>query len=191
MKIADGRGVISRVAWVLLLMGSPVAFAQGGADAGAKPVGGQNLNDGQIAAVVLVADHAERNQARLAERKSTNQQIQGFAQHMISDHGKNEKAVARMDRTGNLTPKRSGLSQSLTDQTHRTTQKLERLSGARFDQAYIDSQIREHQSLLNALNSQLIPEARSPKVREMLTRTARAVSSHLEEAKRIQASLTS
>lgn len=218
MKKSNSFEVRSAMVLAMLAVASPLALAQSGAGSGAANgseassgtgtdagtgtgtgadasagtsanAASQKLSDEQIAAVVLAADNAELNQARLAEKKTKSKQVKGFAHHMISDHGKHEHAVVSMDKQNRMTPEQSSLSQSLASQTGDTTRQLGEMSGKSFDKAYIDAQVKEHQSLLDALNHQLIPDASNPRVKEMLTRTARTVSSHLEQAKRIQASM--
>lgn len=202
MKRMNGISVKSVMALALLVAASPLALAQTDANSGATTGGnaasttttnttatGQKLTDGQIAAVVLAADGAEMNQAKMAEKKSRNKKVKGFAHHMLSDHGKNEHALASMDKKTKMIPEQSDLSQSMTTQAEQTAKQLQEMSGKEFDKAYIDAQVQQHQALLDTMNNQLIPNAQNPKLKAMLDKTAKTVSSHLEQAKRIQASM--
>jgi putative membrane protein len=54
---------------------------------------------------------------------------------------------------------------------------------------YIDSQVTEHQKVLDTVDQQLLPSAQSPEVRDALQKAREKVAAHLEEAKRLQTEL--
>lgn len=152
--------------------------------------GTQQLNDSQIAMVVMAADTAEVSQAKMAATKAQNKQVKTFASHMAMDHSTNEHQVAQFDKKKKMTPEESQLSQTLTTQAQQTATQLQGMSGAQFDKAYMDAQVQQHQMVLDALNNQLIPNAQNAQLKTMLQKTAKKVAEHLEMAKKIQSSMS-
>ncbi len=64
--------------------------------------------------------------------------------------------------------------------------ELANLSGDALDKAYIDREIKEHQSMLAALDSQLIPSAKSEVLQRQLVDLRAETAAQLEEARRVQ-----
>src|ERR1700738_279228 len=56
------------------------------------------------------------------------------------------------------------------------------LSGEALDKAYVDREIKEHQSMLAALDSQLIPSAKSEVLQRQLVDLRAETAAQLEEA---------
>jgi len=63
------------------------------------------------------------------------------------------------------------------------------LSGAAFDKAYIANEVAYHQQVLDAVDKVLIPSAKNDELKALLVKVRPAFVSHLEQAKRVQASL--
>ena len=62
-------------------------------------------------------------------------------------------------------------------------------TGAGFDRAYIDHEVRYHQQVLDALDNTLIPGAQNAELKALLQQVRPNVAAHLERAKSIQTSL--
>jgi len=60
--------------------------------------------------------------------------------------------------------------------------EMANLSGAALDKAYVDREIKEHQSMLAALDSQLIPSAKSEVLQRQLVDLRAETAAQLEEA---------
>src|ERR1700738_904725 len=60
--------------------------------------------------------------------------------------------------------------------------ELANLSGEALDKAYVDREIKEHQSSLAALDSQLIPSAKSEVLQRQLVDLRAETAAQLEEA---------
>ncbi len=67
--------------------------------------------------------------------------------------------------------------------------KLKRLKGAEFDKAYVDNEVTYHQSVIDALDKTLIPNAKNAQLEDTLVKTRPAFVAHLEHAKQIQQTL--
>jgi len=67
---------------------------------------------------------------------------------------------------------------------------LKKLHGGAFDRAYVDHEVTYHQSVIDAVDSTLIPSAKNAELKALLVKVRPAFIAHLEHAKTLQASLT-
>lgn len=162
----------------LFALATTASFAQSGAP-----------NDAQIAGIVVAANTVDIDAGKLAKSKSTNKDVQEFAQLMITDHsGVNKQATALVKKL-NVTPEESDTSKSLKEAGAATLKKLQGLKGKEFDKAYIDNEVSYHQTVLEALDKTLIPNAKNPELKDTLVKVRPAFEAHLQHAKHMQSSL--
>lgn len=147
------------------------------------------VTDPQIAAIVVAANDVDIKAAEAAKAKSTNSEVKAFANQMITDHtGVNKAAVALVTKL-NVTPEENPVSQQTRNDGEAKRQSLETMSGAAFDRAYIDEEVRYHQWLLTAIDETLLPSAQNAELKALLEQTRPAVVAHLDHAKKLQGSL--
>jgi putative membrane protein len=145
--------------------------------ASATPDG--SLSDAQIATITDKVNTAEIEQARIAQTKSSDEQVRQFAQMMIEHHG---QAKAQQAGLG-LGTADSPLSQELDREAQSTLETLQAKSGAEFDRAYLQAQVDAHQKALDTIRQQLIPNAQAPELRSYLENLAPQVEQHLTQAR--------
>jgi len=146
-------------------------------------------NDAQIAAIVLAANAVDSTAGELAQQKGTNAEVKQFGQTMVTDHGGVNKQAVALATKLNLTPEQNPTSQQLTQGGEQSRTQLNGLSGAAFDRAYIDHEVEYHQTVLDAIDQTLIPNAQNAELKALLTQVRPAVAAHLEMAKGIQTKL--
>lgn len=155
----------------------------------AAPKSGAAVSDPQIAAIVLAANSVDSTAGELAKTKATNAEVKKFAETMVTDHGGvNKQAVALAGRL-NLTPEENPASQQLTQGGEQSRGQIQGLSGAAFDRAYIDHEVEYHQTVLDAIDSTLIPNAQNADLKALLVSVRPAIAAHLEMAKNLQKTL--
>lgn len=137
------------------------------------------LSDAQIAGITDGANSAEIEQAKLARSKSKNQKVLQFASMMITHHGDAQKKQAKL----NITSADSALSAQMTKDANQILTSLKDKSGMDFDRAYMRSQVDEHQTLLDTLNTRLLPSVSSPELKAYLQDIKKSVEQHLEAAR--------
>ena len=71
----------------------------------------------------------------------------------------------------------------------RRLDKLKNLSGNEFDKAYIDSEIKLHQQVIDVADTKLVPSVKNEELKALLVKVRPALVSHLEHAQKIQGSL--
>jgi putative membrane protein len=146
-------------------------------------------NDAQIAAIVVAANNVDIDAGKLAKTKAQDKEVKDFAQRMITDHtGVNKQATALVKKL-KVKPEENATSKSLKESGAATMKKLEGLKGAEFDKAYIDNEVTYHQTVLDAIDKTLIPNAKNPELKGLLEKTRPAIDEHLQHAKKIRSSL--
>jgi putative membrane protein len=158
------------------------------------PVAGasaQEINDAQIASIVVTANQVDIDAGKLAQVQSTNGEVKKFANLMVTDHtGVNKSATALVTKL-KVTPEDNATSQSLKSGGDTNLKTLKALSGAAFDKAYVDHEVAYHQAVIDAVDKTLIPNAKNAELKALLVKVRPAFVAHLEHAKHLQASLGS
>jgi putative membrane protein len=161
---------------VLLFAGS--AFAQGA-----------KLTDPQIAHIAYTAGVVDIDAAQQALKKSNNPQVKAFAQDMVRDHTSvNDQALALCKKLG-VTPEDNDTSKSIAKQGKEERAKLASLSGAAFDKAYAENEVKYHQMVNGALENTLIPGASNAELKSLLQTGLKIFKGHEEHAKALVAGL--
>jgi putative membrane protein len=108
---------------------------------------------------------------------------------MISDHTAANQAGMQAAQAGGISAQDNPTSQQLMADHQAATQRLQSLSGAEFDKAYIAHEVDVHQKVLNALDQTLLPSAQNPELKNVLTQVRATVEAHLTRARDIQGKL--
>ena len=154
----------------------------------AKPAAAK-LTDAQIAHVAVTANSLDSAAGVMARQKGTAKSVKEFAQDMIRDHSAtNRKAVALAAKL-KVTPEDNDVSKSLKSDAEANTSNLQGKSGADFDKAYIDHEVSMHQTVLDALDKSLIPDAQNAELKSLLQSVRPTIAAHLAKAKSVQTSL--
>jgi putative membrane protein len=149
----------------------------------------QGINDAQIASIVVTANQVDIDAGNLAKTASTNGEVKKFAELMVTDHTGVNKSATELVTKLKVTPEDNPTSQSLKSGGETNLKNLKGLKGAAFDKAYIDHEVAYHQSVLDALDKTLIPNAKNAELKALLVKVRPAFVAHLEHAKHLQASL--
>ena len=146
--------------------------------------------DAQIAMIAVVADTVDIDAGNMAARKTKNKMVREFAKTMVRDHtAVNAQATALAKKLG-VIPEESDTSKSLKSDGDKTMTRLMTLTGAAFDKAYIDNEVSYHEAVLDVLDKTLIPNTRNAELKSLIESARPIFVTHLEHAKKVQASLT-
>jgi putative membrane protein len=175
---ARGRFLVSLLAAVGAL--SAPALAQtmpATAPASSPSAVGTGIAPAMFAAMAAQGNMAEIASARLALQKSSNAAVIAFAKQMIADHTKALNQLEAIMKMRKMTPPAS------VDAKHQGEMaKLQMLSGASFDSAYINGEIPDHQEMFALLQAQSASTS-DPSLAAWAKATAPTVAGHLEMAK--------
>lgn len=150
-------------------------------------VSAEEVNDAQIASIVVTANQVDIDAGQLAASRATNDEVTTFARLMVTDHTGVNKAATDLAAKLRVTPQDNPTSQSLKADGEKNLTHLKTLKGAAFDTAYIDREVAYHQQVIDALDKTLIPGATNKELKALLVKVRPAFVAHLEHAKRLQA----
>ena len=143
-------------------------------------------NDAQIAHIVVTANQVDIDAGKLAESKGSNAQVKAFGKQMVTDHtGVNQQAVALAKKLS-VTPQDNATSRSLKAGGADNVKKLNGLSGAAFDNAYVEHEIAYHEQVLDAIDKVLVPNAKNEELKALIVKVRPAFVAHLEHAKMVK-----
>ena len=108
---------------------------------------------------------------------------------MLKDHGDADNKGRQVAKKTHRSPTPSPVSENLETTAKQMTSAMSAQQGSDFDRSYINAQVREHQSVLDLIDRQLLPNATSTEVKEMLKEVRPKIASHLKEAQEIQTGL--
>jgi len=146
-------------------------------------------NDAQIAHIAYTAGALDVAAAKQALAKSHNKDVRAFAEEMVRDHeAVNGKALALVKKLG-VTPEDNATSQALSKQAAETHDRLDKLSGAAFDQAYAKNEVAYHQAVNGALEGTLIPSADNSELKSLLETGLTLFTEHQHHAEHLAAKL--
>jgi putative membrane protein len=148
------------------------------------------VDDAQIAAIVVTANQVDVDAGELAAATSKNPAVVEFAKLMIADHtGVNRAATELVTKLG-VTPEPSATSQSLQKGGDENLARLRKLAGDAFDLAYVEHEVAYHEQVIAAIDGTLIPSATNPELKALLVKVRPAFDAHLAHARDLLKSLT-
>lgn len=147
------------------------------------------LSDANIAAIVVVANQADIDNGELALEKGTDERVRAFANQMVEAHTAVNQAAGELVAELGVTPEANEVSRSIHDGQKAARERLDDLSGAEFDRAYIENEIAYHEAVIDAVDNVLIPSAQNEQLEQTLIDVRPAFVSHLEQAKSIHEDL--
>ncbi|MEP6606942.1 MAG: DUF4142 domain-containing protein [Nitrosospira sp.] len=78
------------------------------------------LNDAQIAHIVVTANHVDIDAGNLAKKKTSNKDVQAYAQRMIGEHTDVNKQATDLATKLKVTPEDNAISKSLKAEGKKT-----------------------------------------------------------------------
>jgi putative membrane protein len=150
---------------------------------------GAKLTDPQIAHIAYTAGVIDINAAKEALKKTKNKEVKQFAEDMERDHEAVNKQALALVKKLNVTPEDNDTSRALTKQAKDKLAELSKLNGAAFDKAYIENEVAYHKTVDSALETQLIPSASNPELKNLLQTGLKIFQGHEQHAEHVAADL--
>jgi len=122
---------------------------------------------------------AEVELGQLAVQKASNEQVKQFGQRMVDDHTKANEQLKQV-----ASQKQVDLPQEMSAKDKATKARLEKLSGAQFDRAYMADMVKDHRADV-AEFSRESKMAKDPAVKSFAEQTLPTLREHLKEAEKI------
>lgn len=155
----------------------------------AAPAPAPALTDANIVAILDAANESDSAFGAMAVKKAKSPDVKRFARLMMSEHHMLRAQGQQLAKKLNVTPVPPA-NFDLPDKEHAAMTDLEKKSGADFDKAYIDHEVEYHQVVLQTA-TQALNAAQNPELKDLIQKAAPIIQKHLDEAKQIQAKLSS
>jgi len=167
-------GTIALAAFAISLWTTGKAWA----DPSAPPAG--KLDDAQIVQRILDLNRSEERTAEAIKGKLSSPSVWQLAQRMNVDHAALDRkfaplAAAKQQSTGDGVADRQSEGADLS-----------KLSGDALEKAYVDREVKSHETMLTALDRQLIPNAKSEELQRRLIDLRAEVAAHLDHAQSVE-----
>jgi putative membrane protein len=127
---------------------------------------------------------AEVALGQLAQTKATDAQVKTYGQMLVSDHSKANDELSSLASTKSVT-----LPADVSASQKSTQDRLEKLSGAAFDRAYMSQMVRDHQADIKEFEQ--AAKSTDPDVKAFAEKALPTLRHHLDEAQRIVKTLGS
>lgn len=145
--------------------------------------------DPQIAHIAYTAGEIDIKAAKQALQKASNKEVKQFAQDMVRDHEAVNKQALDLVKKLKVTPEDNETSRTLSKQASDKLAELGKLKGADFDKAYVANEVAYHKTVNNALETQLIPAASNPELKNLLQTGLKIFQGHQQHAEHVAADL--
>lgn len=146
--------------------------------------------DAEIMQIMTTANQAEVDAAKVAMSQAESKEVKDFAKHMQQEHSKNDQQGKSLAKQLKVTPKDHPRASAMKEDAKAKMATLKAAKGKEFDTTYINSQVAMHTQVLDDLQNTLIPAAQNPQLKSFLETTRGHVQHHLEQAQKLQASMT-
>jgi putative membrane protein len=126
---------------------------------------------------------AEVQMGKLAADKATDPDVKAFGQQMVDDHTKaNDDLKSVAEKKGMTLPA------DLDAHDHATYSKLQKLSGAAFDHAYVKDMVLDHEKDVKEFQKEA-NNGKDTEIKDFASRTLPVLQGHLDKIKSIQANV--
>ena len=120
----------------------------------------------------------------LAQQQAKDEQVIQFGERMVQDHGRaNEKLMAIAEQ------KAIQLPQELSGDAQQKYEEMQQLSGAEFDEAYMDEMVEDHEKDIELFEQQ-VESGKDPDLRAFAEETLPTLREHMELATQVQSQIT-
>jgi putative membrane protein len=160
--------------------------AAGGADS-MRPIAARVMTDENILAKAGASAREEVQLARLASNRVRNARVKRFAEELIEDHGRADRAVKDLERRLSLTEEPPANDSSAQHLEH-LIDRFNSLPAKAFDTAFVNHAIDDHARDI-AETRVLAGRAKRSEVRELLLSSIPELKAHLARAKELKVEL--
>jgi len=143
------------------------------------------MSDANVVAVFNTIDRSEIEAAQLAKQKASSPTVRDFAERMMDEH--RAMLDKRRDLAGrlNIQPEKPQLASALNDTHQESMEELRKKSGADFDRAYLDYQVKMHEQAAK-LAEETGESTDHSRLKQHLMEARSDIRSHLASAQDIQ-----
>lgn len=152
---------------------------------GTGALAGQSLDDAAIVAIYNQVNSFDIETALLGETKGSSEQVRSLAKMVSGDHTGVRKSANDLAKEIGVAPALPPARSKAAADHDLVIQDLRSKSGAEFDRAYLKHEIAFHKDAINAVRTILMPQARSPKLRQHFAKVLPAFEHHLAQTEEV------
>jgi len=139
----------------------------------------KQVSENDFLVQAIASNVAEVKMAERALKASKNDEVRKFALKMIADHTKNRELLMDIAKQEKV-----AVVEGLEKERQAKMDQLNKLEGEEFDREYMRLMVDEHEKALK-LYEDGAKSAKNDKLRDIATKTATSVKSHMEEARKV------
>jgi putative membrane protein len=148
-----------------------------------------SLSDGQSAELAREANSETIDEGLYAAAQASDERVKHFARRFAATQQELNQRLLELARKLNVLPTVSRRSAQMVTDAQARLEAFKAQTGADFDRAYLDAQIKVLKDSLNMFDAKLIPNARNEDLRKDLRAARARLAERLSEAQSIRRSL--
>ena len=156
------------------LLSPAIAHSQG---AKAPP-----LDDATIVGIFDNANTWDISTGSLGARKATRQDVKDFGTMLVQAHTAVRQQGRDLAKKLGVTPTPLAKDFPLLADYNATMTKLNKLSGAEFDKAFLEHEVAYHKAVIDAVTKSYLPAIKNAELKKFVEGVAPAFSAHLSQA---------
>jgi putative membrane protein len=141
--------------------------------------------DAKFAMKAAQGGMAEVQLGQLAAQKASSPDVKAFGQQMVDDHTKANDQLKSVASQENMT-----LPSTLDAKDQALMTKLQGLSGADFDKAYVKAMVKDHQEDVKEFQKEA-DKGKDPQIKNFASQTLPVLQQHLSKIQSIQSNMGS
>lgn len=144
------------------------------------------FSDEQTLEVLRTMNAGLVEQARIAQGRATAPAVRSYAEATLREHSEADAVASDIGVRNKLWMTASPLSHSIQSSANKTASVLAAQADYAFDRAYIESQVREHQAMLEAIDSTIMPSVTTGDLRALAQTTRNQIAHRLNAARDLE-----
>ena len=143
------------------------------------------IDDAAIVGIFDIANTWDIATGTLAATKGTRQDVKDFGAMLARDHKVVQDSGRALATKLKVTPTPVAADFPLKVQHEEAMKKLQSLSGAAFDQAFLEHEVAYHKAVIDALNKSLLPAIKSVELKTLVQKIVPAFVAHQVAAEQL------
>lgn len=143
------------------------------------------LDDPTIVAIFDAANTADIETGRLAAERGASKEVRDFGAMLVGDHTKVRQLGRDLAARLKVTPTPPVPDQGSKDHAAAMT-RLRALEGAEFDRVFLRHEVAFHKTVIDAIDSTLLPAVRNAELRALVVQVAPAFQAHMIAARNLE-----
>lgn len=136
------------------------------------------LDDAAIVGIFDIANTWDIETGSLAAKKATRKEVKDFGAMLARDHKVVQDSGRALATKLKVTPTPVSADFPLKVAHEAGMKKLQGLSGAAFDKAFLEHEVAYHKAVIEAVNKTLLPALKSEEVKALVLKVAPAFAAH-------------